>query len=62
MKYTTPNYEVEAIETKDVITASTAVKVNGVTVGSLNVVKDIDENGNEVEVQRFLVPDVSILL
>ena len=60
MKYTTPNYEVEAIETKDVITASAAVKnESGQTVGSLGVVKDPVTNE---DVQRFLVPDVSVLL
>lgn len=57
MKYTAPNYE--AIQTKDVITTSTAFKVNGVTVGSIAVV---DDPVSGEKVQRFLIPDVSILL
>ena len=56
MKYTTPNYEVEAVETKDIITESTAIAdAEGKTIGY--IVNDPDNKKKEL-----LVPDVSDLL
>lgn len=55
MKYTTPEYQVEAIETKDVITLS---------VGDYGITRNeiIDPDTNEVIGQEVVIPDVSVLL
>lgn len=48
MKYTTPNYEVEAVEVRDVITVSVVASGNGYTVystpeeGKLEAVVDVE--------------------
>lgn len=56
MKYTTPNYEVEAVETKDIITKSVAIPgADGNTAAYLGP----SEDGNGL---NLWVPDVEVLL
>ena len=59
MKYTRPIYEIEAIETNDIVTASVAA--NPVKVSTINKVI-LDENKNEITVEATEVRfDVSSL-
>ena len=52
MKYTTPNYEFEVVETEDILEQSTIYVGKGFHV-------DVDKEEDFIEVE---VPDVSILL
>lgn len=56
MKYTTPNYELEVVETEDILEVSALYED---PEGNYKVLHDPSSNGGYVEVQ---VPDVSILL
>ena len=59
MKYTRPIYEIEAIETNDIVTAS--VTANSVKVSTINKVIKLDNN-EEIEVEATEVRfDVSSL-
>ena len=59
MKYTRPIYEIEAIETNDIVTAS--VTANPVKVSTINKVIKLDNN-EEIEVEATEVRfDVSSL-
>ena len=52
MKYTTPDYELEVVETEDILEQSTWYVGKGFHV-------DVDREENYIEVE---VPDVSILI
>lgn len=56
MKYTTPTYEVEAVETVDVITASVEL-----VPGKASVVDIVDNEGNVIG-KEVAIYDVNILL
>ncbi len=64
MKYTTPTYEVEAVETVDVITASSLIVMNGTAINPDQAfIRDvIDTQTGTVAGKEVVVTDVNILL
>ncbi|MBQ2809759.1 MAG: hypothetical protein IJF11_02580 [Clostridia bacterium] len=59
MKYTTPTYEVEAVETVDVITASYAIEGVDPTQAAI---RDVVNSEGEVIGKEVAIFDVNILL